>query len=140
MHPSPLFKRHRFSPKVILQAVRRYCRFGLSYRDVRDLLAEQSTEVVASTICRWVQKFGPELASLTRKQRNWRGLDWLGDETYIRVGGQWRYLWRAIDQCGQFVDCRLTARWDAGAARAFIKQAQASDRQRRALLSAEHDH
>ena len=88
MHPSPLFKRHRFAPKVILQAVRWYCRFGLSYRDVRDLLAEQGTEVNASTICRWVQKFGPEIARRTRKERNWRGLEWHVDETYIRVGGK----------------------------------------------------
>ncbi|MGB7182276.1 MAG: IS6 family transposase [Burkholderiaceae bacterium] len=123
MRPKPLFKRHRFSPEVILRAVRWYCRFGLSYRDVRDLLAEQDVEVDASTVYRWVQKFGPEFARLTRKERNWRGLDWHMDETYIRVGGQWRNLWRAIDQSGQFVDCRLTARRDAGAARAFLGQA-----------------
>lgn len=82
------FKGFRFSPRVILQAVTWYCRYGLSYRDVQDLLAEQGVVVSASTVFRWVQRFGPEIAHRVRRQRNWRGLNWHADETYIRVGGK----------------------------------------------------
>ncbi len=118
------FKRHRFPPGVILLAVRWYCRYPLSYRDVRDMLAERGVCVDAATINRWVLKFGPEIAKRSFKHRSWRGLDWHVDETYIRVGGKWRYLWRATDQRSQLIDFRLTACRDAKAAKAFLKQAR----------------
>ena len=70
------FKHHRFPPDVILCAVRWYCRFSLSCRDVRDLLAERRIVVDASTIHRWVRKFGPEIAKRSFKHRSWRGLNW----------------------------------------------------------------
>lgn len=118
-----VFKHHRFPPDVILCAVRWYCRFAFSCRDVRDLLAERGIDVDASTIHRWVRKFGPEIAKRSFKHRSWRSQSWHVDETYIRVGGSWRYLWRAVDQNGRLVDFRLTARRDVKAARAFLKQA-----------------
>ena len=118
------FKHHRFPSDVILMAVRWYCRFPLSYRDVRDLLAERGIVIDAATIYRWVQKFGPEIAKRAFKYRSWRGLDWHVDETYVRVEGKWRYLWRAVDQHGRLIDFRLTERRDAKAARAFFKQAR----------------
>ena len=117
------FKRHRFPKDVILMAVRWYCRFALSYRDVRDLLEERGVFVDAATIYRWVRKFGAEIAKRSFKHKSCRGLDWHVDETYVRVGGKWRYLWRAVDPRGQLIDFRLTARRDAKAARAFFKQA-----------------
>ena len=117
------FKGHRFPREVILQAVRWYCRFPLSYQDVADLLAERGITVDRATVFRWVQKFGPEIAQRAHNHRSWRGLNWHVDETYVRVGGKWRYLWRAVDQKGQFIDFRLTARRDAKAAKAFLKQA-----------------
>lgn len=118
------FKRHRFPPEVILLAVRWYCRYPLSYRDVRDLLAERGVQVDPGTINRWVVKFGPEIAKRSFKHRSWRGLTWHVDETYVRVGDRWRYLWRAVDHRGQLVDFRLTARRDAKAAKAFLRQAK----------------
>ena len=118
------FKRHRFPAEVILLAVRWYCRYPLSYRDVRDLLSERGVDVDPATINRWVVKFGPELAKRSYSRRGFRGLDWYVDETYIRVDGQWRYLWRAVDQHGQVIDFRLTSRRNTNAARAFIKQAR----------------
>ena len=96
MRRSP-FRGHRYPQSVILTAVRWYCRFALSYRDVRDLLAERGVHVDASTVYRWVQKFGPEIAKPTFKHRTWLGLDWHLDETSVRVGGKWRYLWQAVD-------------------------------------------
>ncbi|MEP2781282.1 MAG: DDE-type integrase/transposase/recombinase [Pseudoruegeria sp.] len=72
---------------------------------------------------RWVQKFGPELTKKTEGYLRRASLDWHVDETYIRVGGRWRYLWRAVDAHGQMVDFRLTARHDAKAAKAFLNNA-----------------
>ncbi|MEP2781244.1 MAG: DDE-type integrase/transposase/recombinase, partial [Pseudoruegeria sp.] len=76
-----------------------------------------------SRVFRWVQKFGPELAKCTERHLQRASLNWPVDETYIRVGGKWRYIWRAIDTDGQLVDFRLTARRDAKAAKAFLKKA-----------------
>ncbi|MEM8630662.1 MAG: DDE-type integrase/transposase/recombinase [Pseudomonadota bacterium] len=73
-----------------------------------------------STVYRWVQTLGPELARRTEKNLRRASVDWHVDETYIRVGGKWRYLWRAIDANGQMVDFRLTARRDAKAAKATL--------------------
>ncbi len=122
------FKRHRFPKDIILMAVRWYCRYPLSYRDVRDLLVERDVHVDASTINRWVVKFGPEIAKRSHKLRGWRGLCWHVDETYIRVGGKWRYLWRAVDQFGQLIEFRLIARRDMNATRAFFRQARETTR------------
>ena len=122
------FRGHRYPKDVILLAVRWYCRFPLSYRDVRDLLAERGVEVDPATIFRWVQKFGPEIARRAYRHRSWRGLSWHVDETYVRVGGRWCYLWRAVDQRGQLVDFRLTARRNINAARAFLRQARETAR------------
>ena len=122
------FRGHRFPREVILVAVRWYCRYPLSYRDARDLLAERGVEVDAATIFRWVQKFGPEIARRAFRHRSWRGLSWHVDETYLRVNGRWCYLWRAVDQRGQMIDFRLTARRNANAARAFLRQAREATR------------
>ena len=117
------FKRHRFPPEIIFLAVRWYCRYALSYWDVQDLLAERGIKVDRSTVYRWVVKFGPEISTRNFSHRDWRGQTWHVDETYILVGGKWRYLWRAVDQHGKLIDFRLTDRRDAKAARAFLRQA-----------------
>ena len=117
------FKHHRFPPKIILLAVRLYCRYVLSYSDVCDMLTERGVEVDAATVYRWVVKSGPEIAKRNFSHRKWQGLTWHVDETYIRVGGKWRYLWRAVNQHGKLIDFRLTARRVAKAARAFLHQA-----------------
>ena len=122
------FKHHRFPLEVILCAVCWYCRYALSCRDVRDLLAERGIEVDASTIHRWVRKFGPEIAKRSFKHRSWRGLNWHVDKTCIRAGGKWRYPWRAVDQRGQLVNFRLTEHRDVKAARAFLMQASENAR------------
>ncbi|MDO6591961.1 IS6 family transposase [Loktanella sp. D2R18] len=113
------FKRHRFPSLIILSVVRMYLRYPLSYQDVADLLAERGVDVDRSTVFRWVQKFGRELAKRTERHLCRSSLDWHVDETYIRVGGKWR----AIDANGQLVDFRLTTRRDAKAAKAFLKKA-----------------
>ncbi|MEM9498432.1 MAG: IS6 family transposase [Pseudomonadota bacterium] len=117
--------------------MRWYCRNPLSYRDVRDLLAERGISVDPATINRWVVKFGPEIAKRSFSRRGPRGLSWHVDETYVRVGGKWRYLWRAVDQNGKVIDFRLTARRDAKAARAFFS---ASPRDGQNLWPSVHHH
>ena len=119
MNKNP-FKHHRFPLQIILLAVRWYCRYPLSYRDVRDLLCERGIHVDPATINRWVVKFGPLIAKKTRPLRYPRTMLWHVDETYIRVAGKWRYLWRIVDQRGQFVDFRLTTKLDSKAAEAFM--------------------
>ncbi|MEO1092918.1 MAG: hypothetical protein AAFX81_20045 [Pseudomonadota bacterium] len=86
------FEGHRYPRAVILLAVRRYCRFPPSYRDVRDLLAERSIEVDAATIFRWMQKSGPEIAKRAYRRRSWRGLGRHVDETHVRVNGRRCFL------------------------------------------------
>ncbi len=94
----------RFPPDVIVIAVRWYLRFSLSYRDVEELLAERGVEVDHVTVYRWVQRFTPLLAEAARPCRHAVGQRWLVDETYVKVAGRWRYLYRAIDQFGQVID------------------------------------
>lgn len=78
---------------------------ALSYRNVRDLLAESEITVDAATVYRWVQKFGLEIHKRAYgKHRSWRGSQWHVDETHVRVDGRWCYLWLAVEQRGQLID------------------------------------
>src|SRR5829696_4975486 len=117
------FAGFRFPSDVIVVAVRWYLRFGLSYRDVEELLAERGVEVDHVTIYRWVQRFTPLLADAARPCRHAVGDHWQVDETYVKVAGQWRYVYRAIDQFGQVIDVFVSARRDAKAARRFYERA-----------------
>jgi len=103
--------------------VRWYLRFGLSYRDVEELLAERGIEVDHVTVYRWVQRFAPEFAEAARARRHVVGDRWHVDETYLRVRGTWRYLFRAIDQFGQVIDVYLSPLRNANAAQRFFDQA-----------------
>jgi transposase-like protein len=104
-------------------AVRWYLRYGLSYRDVEELLAERAIQVDHVTIYRWVQRFTPLLAEAARPCRHGVGDRWWVDETYVKVSGQWCYVYRAIDQFDQIIDVYLSQRRDTAAARCFFTQA-----------------
>jgi transposase-like protein len=112
-----------FPPDVIVLAVRWYLRFGLSYRDVEELLAERGVEVDHVTVYRWVQRFTRLLAEAARPCRHAVGDRWFVDETYVKVAGRWRYVYRAIDQFGQVIDVFVSSRRDARAARHFFERA-----------------
>jgi transposase-like protein len=112
-----------FPPDVIVLAVRWYLRFGLSYRDVEELLAERGVQVDHVTVYRWVQRFAPLLAEAARPCRHGIGDRWQVDETYVKVAGRWRYVYRAIDQFGQVIDVFVSSRRDATASRRFFQQA-----------------
>jgi transposase-like protein len=121
--PQSAFAGFRFPPDVIVLAVRWYLRFGLSSRDVEELLAERGVEVDHVTVYRWVVRFTPLLAEAARPCRHQVGGRWLVDETYIRVAGRWRYVYRAIDQFGQVIDVYVSPRRDTRAARRFFEHA-----------------
>jgi transposase-like protein len=103
--------------------VRWYLRFGLSYRDVEELLAERGIEVDHVTVYRWVQRFTPLLVDAARACRHAVGDRWYVDETYVKVAGRWRYAYRAIDQYGQIIDVYVSDRRDTRAARRFFATA-----------------
>jgi transposase-like protein len=121
--PRSAFAGFRFPPDVIVVAVRWYLRFGLSYRDVEELLTERGVEVDHVTIYRWVQRFTPLLAETARPCRHAVGDRWQVDETYVKVAGQWRYVYRAIDQASQIIDVFVAPRRDAKAAHRFFERA-----------------
>jgi transposase-like protein len=126
--PRSAFAGYRFPPDVIVLAVRWYLRFGLSYRDLEELLADRGIEVDHVTVYRWVQRFTPLLAEVARPCRHAVGDRWQVDETYVKVAGRWRYVYRAIDQFGQIIDVFVSSRRDATAARRFFQQAIGSTR------------
>ena len=86
-------------------AVRWYLRYNLSYRDVEELLTERGVDVDHVTVYRWVQRLTPLLADAARFTRHAPGARWFVDETYVKVNGVWRYVYRAIDQHGQVSTC-----------------------------------
>jgi len=98
---------------VITVAVRWYLRFWLSYRDVEELLAECGINVDHVTVYRWVQRFTPLFADAARPMRHATGDRWFVDETYVKVAGRWRYLYRAVDQFLQVIDVPYLRRSDA---------------------------
>jgi IS6 family transposase len=101
-------------------------RFALSYRDVEELLAERGVEVDHVTVYRWVLRFTLLLVEAARPCRHAVGDRWQVDETYVKVAGHWRYVYRAIDQFGQVIDVFVSARRDAKTARRFFEQAIAT--------------
>ena len=111
------------SPEVISVAVRWYLRYGLSYRDVEELLAERGVTVDHVTIYRRVQRFTPEFAEAARPCRHVPGDRWFVDETYLKIAGRWSYLYRAVDQHGQVIDVLVSTRRDLTTARCFFTRA-----------------
>ena len=118
---SASFAGYRFPPEVILLAVRWYLRYGLSYRDVEELLAERGIDVDHVTIYRWVQRFTPLVIEAARPCRHSVGDRWFVDETYVRVAGVWRYVYRAVDQYGQVIDVFVSKRRNVAAATKFFE-------------------
>jgi transposase-like protein len=121
--PRSAFAGFRFPPDVIVLAVRWYLRYGLSYRDVEELLTERGIEVDHVSVYRWVVRFTPLLAEAARPCRHAVGDRWQVDETYVKVAGTWRYVYRAVDQFGQVIDVFVSAQRDARAARRFFERA-----------------
>jgi transposase, IS6 family len=118
-----LFKWRQFEPEVILLAVGWYLRFSLSYRDVEELLADRGLHADHVTVWRWVQRYAPEMERRLRRRLKPTNDSWRLDETYVRVKGRWRYLYRAVDSSGATLDFLLSAKQDAVAAKRFLVKA-----------------
>jgi transposase, IS6 family len=118
-----VFKRRRFPVEIILLCVRWYCKYGISYRDIAEMMSERGVNVDPSTIFRWVQRYAPEIERRVRRYQGFRSGSWRVDETYVRVGGRWKYLFRAIDKHGRLIDFMLSDRRNTRAAYRFLRKA-----------------
>jgi putative transposase len=117
------FKGAHFVNDIILTCVRWYVAYPLSYRQVEELMEERGVSVDHATIHRWVLKYSPPLEEVFHHRKHLVGISWRMDETYIRVKGEWRYLYRAVDTQGQTIDFLLTEQRDQEAALRFLKKA-----------------
>jgi len=128
MSTASLFKWRHFLPEIILLNVRWYCRYSLSLRDLEEMMAERGVSVDHSTINRWVLKYAPELDKRIRPHLKLTNDSWRTDETYIKIKGVWKYLYRAVDTAGNTLDFMLSAKRDGKAAARFFRK----------VLKAEH--
>ena len=103
-----LFAGRHFDREVIVLCVRWYLNFKLSYRDLVEMMAERGLDLAYTTILRWVWRCVPEFTKHWNRFRKPAGRSWRVDEAYIKVRGQWTYLYRAVDKAGQTVDFRLS--------------------------------
>ncbi len=117
------FKLRRFHALVILQCVRWYSKYTISYRQLEEMMAERGVVVDHTTIWRWIQCYAPQLEKEVRWYQGYTGGSWRVDETCIRVNGEWKWLFRAVDRQGRTVDFLLTHRRNAKAARRFLAKA-----------------
>ena len=121
-----LFKGRHFEAEIIVLCVRWYLRFGLSLRNLEEIMAERNLSVDHVTIWRWVQRYAPELNRRCRPELRKTNGSWRVDETYVRVAGKWNYIYRAVDSTGATIDFLLSATRDAGAAKRFFQRALSS--------------
>ena len=117
------FKGSQFERAIILWGVRWYVAYPISYRQLEEMMQERGVEVDHSSLNRWVTKYTPALDKAFRQRKRSVGVSWRMDETYIRVKGQWKYLYRTVDKTGLTVDFLLTAKRDRKAALRFLSKA-----------------
>lgn len=123
------FKCRHYAPDVSLLCVRWYCRYQLSYRDLEKMMRERGLSVDHVTVFRWVQRYAPELNGRMRPHLRMSGTSYRLDETYVKLGTGWKYLYRAVDSSGQTIEFMLSARRDVSAAkRCFRKMMRAGHR------------
>ena len=121
------FKGYQFPKEIILQAVRYYVAYKLSYRDIEEMYAERGVDVDHSTINRWVITFAPIIEQVARRGKHPVSSSWRMDETYIKVKGEWMYYYRAVDKQGDVIDYYLSKHRDERVARAFLTKAIAQN-------------
>ena len=118
-----VIKRMHYPLEVMLTCVRWYATYPLSFRHIDEIMAERGVCVDHATVHRWALKILPVLAAVIRRRKRTVGLSWRMDETYIKVAGQWKYLYRAVDRDGDTIDFLLRARRDHAAAWQFLERA-----------------
>jgi putative transposase len=117
------FKGAHFPQDIILMGVRWYVAYPLSYRHVEELMEERGVPIDHATIQRWVVKYSPQLEEAFHRRKRAVWVSWRMDETYIKIKGQWYYLYRAVDKHGQTIDFLLTEHRDEQAAKRFLTKA-----------------
>ena len=123
MSQPTLFKYRHYEAEIILLCVRWYLRYSLSYRDLEEIMAERGLGVDHTTIYRWVQHYAPILEKECRAKLRSTNDSWRVDETYVKVKGQWMYLFRAVDSEGNTVEFMLSAKRNATCAKRFFRKA-----------------
>ena len=118
-----LFKGRHFDQEIIVLCVRWYLTFKLSSRDLVQMMAERGISLTHTTILRWVQRYVPEFEKRWSRYARPVGDSWRVDETYLKIRGQWVYLYRAVDKAGRTVDFLLSRRRDMAAATRFFSKA-----------------
>src|SRR5271165_7574858 len=118
-----LFKGRHFDQEIIVLCVRWYITFKLSFRDLVQMMAERGITLTHTTILRWVQRYVPEFEKCWSRYVRSVGYSWRVDETYLKIKGQWVYLYRAVDKAGHTVDFLLSRRRDIGTAKRFFSRA-----------------
>jgi putative transposase len=121
------FKGMRFPIDVILVCIRWYAAYPLSYRHLEEIMEERGVSVDHSSINRWAIRFLPLIEKMARKHKRLVGASWRMDETYIKVKGVWKYLYRAVDKQGKTVDFLLTAKRDMAAAKRSFDKAMGAN-------------
>ncbi len=122
MNQATPFKWRHYEDEIILLCVRWYLRYALSYRDLEEMMRERGLSVDHTTIYRWVQNYAPELEKRCRAHLKPTNDSYRVDETYIKVKGQWKYLYRAVDSAGNTLEFLLSAKRDAKAAKRFFRK------------------
>jgi transposase, IS6 family len=124
------FKWRHYAPDVILLCVRWYCRYSLSYRDVEEMMRERGLTVDHVTVFRWVQRYAPEINKRMRPHLKMSGTSYRIDETYVKVGKSWKYLYRAVDKDGATIEFMLSAKRDVSTAKLFFRKLMRTDHRR----------
>ena len=122
-----MFKGCHFPSTVILETIRYYHTYKLSYREIEEIQLERGIHVDHATINRWVIKYTPILEHYLRLKKKTVSGSWRMDETYIKIKGEWFYYYRAVDKLGDVIDYYLSPKRDEEAAKAFLKKAIAQN-------------
>ena len=130
MENQHLFKWKHYQPEMILLTVRWYLRYNLSFRNLVEMKGERGLSIAHTTMMRWVHQYGPELDERVRRHLKTTNDSWRVDETYVKVKGQWMYLYRAVDSEGNTIDFYLSESRDKTAAKCFFKKALAASHNR----------
>ena len=123
-----LFKGRHFDQEIVILCVRWYLSFKLSFRDLVAMMCERGLSIAHTTILRWVQHYAPEFVKRWNRFARAVGGSWRMDETYVKVRGEWKYLYRAVDKVGKTVEFHLSQRRDVNAAKAFLRKAIRNER------------
>ena len=123
-----LFAGRHFDAEIVVLCVRWYLSFKLSYRDLVSMMSERGVNLAHTTILRWVQHYTPEFEKRWKRYARPVGGSWRMDETYVKVRGEWVYLYRAVDKAGKTVEFLLSRQRDINAAKEFLRKAMKGQR------------